>query len=132
VEIEMTFTLSIRDETTAGERLDETVLDFLTERITVRELIRSRVYQEVQDYNVGKNSRFRGLVQPLETERQLNPAERREVDWKHQFEVAQEAFQRNGFLILVGDRQVEHLDDEILIEPSTQVSFVRLVPLAGG
>ena len=128
----MTFTLSIRDETTAGERLDETVLDFLTERITVRELIRSRVYQEVQDYNVGKNSRFRGLVQPLETERQLNPAERREVDWKHQFEVAQEAFQRNGFLILVGDRQVEHLDDEILIEPSTQVSFVRLVPLAGG
>ncbi len=40
--------LKVCDETTAGEKTGEFVMDLLTERITVRELIRSRVYQEVQ------------------------------------------------------------------------------------
>ena len=44
--------LKVCDETTAGEKTGEFVMDLLTERITVRELIRSRVYQEVQDYNL--------------------------------------------------------------------------------
>ena len=48
----MTVAISIRDETTSGKVLHEWSLDVLTERITVRELIRSRVYQEVQDYNL--------------------------------------------------------------------------------
>src|SRR5205807_9397876 len=46
--------LTISDQTTAGETTGACVLDLLTERITVRELIRSRVYQEVQDYNVNQ------------------------------------------------------------------------------
>jgi hypothetical protein len=47
----MSATLTIRDETLGGEGLSEWALDVLTERITIRELIRSRVYQEVQDFN---------------------------------------------------------------------------------
>ena len=45
----MSVTLTIRDENTAGDTTHTLTLDFLTERITVRELIRSRVYQEVKD-----------------------------------------------------------------------------------
>jgi hypothetical protein len=45
----MPTTLTVRDETTSGDTLREFALELLTERITVRELIRSRVYQEVQD-----------------------------------------------------------------------------------
>jgi hypothetical protein len=48
----MTVTLRIRDETTSGDVYDERSLEFPTERITVRELIRERVYQEVQDFNL--------------------------------------------------------------------------------
>src|SRR6266478_4189702 len=59
--------LKVCDETTAGEKTGEFVMDLLTERITVRELIRSRVYQEVQDYNVKTPEYFRGLVGPAET-----------------------------------------------------------------
>lgn len=60
----MAATLTIRDETATGKNVGETVVEFLTERITVRELIRSRVYQEVQDYNRRQPETFRGLVQP--------------------------------------------------------------------
>jgi hypothetical protein len=62
----MPATLTIRDETTTGDTLHEWSLDFLTERITVRELIRSRVYQEVQDYNLRLPTHYRGLVQPTD------------------------------------------------------------------
>jgi len=38
----------------------------------VRELIRTRIYQEVQDYNRKEPEYFRGLVEPTDAERVLN------------------------------------------------------------
>jgi hypothetical protein len=132
----MSATLVIRDETSAGESTGELVLEFLTERITVRELIRSRVYQEVQDHNLKSNQTvFRGLVQPTDTERELNGyrlRQPRQIDWKTQYDTALKSFEKNGFLVLVDDQQVESLDDEIVITPQTQISFLKLVPLVGG
>src|SRR5262245_34559428 len=65
--------LRVRDETTSGDVYDERPLEFPTERITVRELIRERVYQEVQDFNrKSREQTFRGLVQPTDAERTLN------------------------------------------------------------
>jgi len=128
-------TLTIRDETATGQSVGETVLEFLTENITVRELIRSRVYQEVQDYNLKQPEHFRGLVQPTDAEQTLNGyrlKERRTIDWKKQYEKACEAFEKNGFFILVGDRQAETLEEPILISPTTNVAFVKLTPLVGG
>ena len=131
----MTATLTIRDETTAGETLHEWALEVLTERITLRELIRSRVYQEVQDYNLKQPDMFRGLVEPTDAERTLNGfklRKGRQIDWKRQFEKALEAFEQNRVLILVGDRQAQSLDEEIEVKPGTEVTFLRLVLLAGG
>jgi hypothetical protein len=34
--------------------------------------------------------------------------------------------------MLVDDRQVESLDEEITLQPNTRVSFLRLTPLVGG
>jgi len=127
--------LTISDQTTAGETMGACVLDLLTERITVRELIRSRVYQEVQDYNVNQGWVFNGLVQPEEAEKTLNGwklKKPRQLDWKRQFERAIEAFEANQIVILVNDRQAESLDEEIVVEPQTTVTFLRLVPLVGG
>jgi len=64
-------TLTIRDEALSGETLQSWALEVLTERLTVRELIRSRVYQEVQDYNVQQGQVYHGLVQPEDTEKTL-------------------------------------------------------------
>jgi hypothetical protein len=48
------------------------------------------------------------------------------------FDKALEAFEGNRFLLLVNDCQAESLDDEIVIEPGTCVSFLKLTPLVGG
>ena len=128
--------LTISDQTATGKFVGETVVEFLTERITVRELIRSRVYQEVGDYNRRKPEAFRGLVQPAEAERAVSGDYRmrspRDVDWKVQFERACDAFEHNGFFVLVNDRQAESLEEEIVLGPETRVAFVKLVPLVGG
>jgi hypothetical protein len=131
----MSATLTIHDETTSGQRMNSSTLECLTERMTVRELIRARIYQEVQDYNLKEPEYFRGLVEPSEAERTLNGFKlraKRKIDWQEQFRRACEAFERNGFFVLVGDRQATSLDEEFEVKVDTEVSFVKLVPLIGG
>jgi hypothetical protein len=128
-------TITVRDETLTGQSIAEHPLELLTEHVTVRELIGSRVYQEVQDYNRRQPETFRGLVQPTDAEQTLNGfrvRNHREIDWKEQFEKACDAFERNGFFVLIDDRQPDSLDEELTVGPDTRVSFVKLVPLVGG
>ena len=132
----MTATLTVRDETATGTVLHQRTLDFLTEHVTVRELITRRVQEEVREYNrTTERDVFVGLVQPTDAEATLNgyrPRTRRELDWEKQRDAALAAFETNGFFVLVGDRQVESLDERIRVEVGTEVSFVKLVPLVGG
>ena len=131
----MPATLTIHDETTSGARTNTFTLDCLTERMTVRELLRARIYQEVEDYNQKEPEYFRGLVEPTNAERVLNGYKlraKRKIDWQEQFNRSLEAFERNGFFVLVGDKQAESLDQEFDVKVDTEVSFVKLVPLVGG
>ena len=89
----------------------------------------------MQDYNSSEPEYFRGLVEPSESERTRNGyklRKRRKIDWQEQFNRALEAFQCNGFFVLVGDKQAERLDDAFEVKAETEVSFVKLVPLVGG
>lgn len=131
----MSVSLTIHDETASGQKTNTFTLDCLTERMTVRELIRARIYQEVQDYNQREPEYFRGLVEPAAAERALNGYKlrvKRKIDWQDQFNRAVEAFSRNGFFVMVDDRQAESLDEEFDVTINTEVSFVKLVPLVGG
>ena len=134
----MSTTLKIRDETTVGLGGDadrDFTLDVPEERITARNLIRARVYREVRDYNLDQPEIFQGLVQPSDAERTLNGFKmrsRRSIDPERQFELAKRAFYANGFILLVDDRQVAELEEEIEIRPETTVTFLKLLPLVGG
>ena len=131
----MPVTLTVHDETTAGQKGEEFTLDFLTEEITVRELIRGRIYQEVKDYNTMAPGLFRGLVEPRGAERELGGyrvRETRRLDWREQYDSAIEAFEKSRILVLVDDRQAETLDETIVVRPETRVTFLKLVPLVGG
>ena len=135
----MSITVKIQDATTLNLETDSTssvfILDLLTERITVRDLIRSRVYQEVKDYNTRQPEYFRGLVQPTEAEQSLNGyklKKPRQLNWESQLAKAIAAFEGNDFLILVDDEQVTELDEDIVITPETTITFLKLVPLVGG
>ena len=132
----MPASLTVHDETASGQKTNTFTLACLTERMTVRELIRARIYQEVRDYNNQKEPEyFRGLVEPTDAERVLNGYKlkaKRKIDWEEQFRRATDAFHRNGFFVLVGDKQAETLDQEFDVKVDTEVSFVRMVPLVGG
>ncbi|GAA5700816.1 hypothetical protein AQJ43_03040 [Streptomyces avermitilis] len=123
------------DETTSGNRGGGWGLEIAEERLALRELIRRRVFQEVAEYNARTPQVFQGLVQPEDTERVLNgyavrPGRR--IDPEAQTRLALKAFAGNGFLVLVGDRQITGLDEEIELTLGTEVTFLKLVALVGG
>ena len=126
----------VRDESASGQSLYEISLEFLSERITVRELLRERVHHEVREFNRQQDKLiFQGLVQPTDAERMLNGSKlraHRPLDWEAQFALALEGFTGNAFFVLIDNRQAEELDEEFVIGPTTTVSFVKLTPLVGG
>lgn len=129
--------LLIRDETTAslGKAEHTFTVHVSGETISIGELIRQRVTQEVEEFNNRQPAVFRMLVQPNDAERTLNGFKfhtPRSVNPVTQFEKALEAFEGNGFIVLVDDYQVQKLDDEISLHPETSVTFLKLVPLVGG
>jgi hypothetical protein len=129
----MPLTLSVLDEATNGERRAAGPFEFETVAITLRELIRARVQQDVKRFNESESEPFRSLVQPEESERVLNGLPSRPLlVWQRQFEKAVRAFNGNGFLVLVDDCQVTDLDQTIHLTPQSRVTFLKLVPLMGG
>ena len=42
------------------------------------------------------------------------------------------AFRAGQIIILMDERQLESLDEEVVVEPTTEVSFLRLTLLVGG
>ncbi|MGP3962239.1 hypothetical protein ACTWPT_40230 [Nonomuraea sp. 3N208] len=127
--------VTFRDETATGRGLEEFSLPGLPERISARELVRLRVREEVARHNAAPSHHFRGLVKPSDAEVELNGYRMRtprRLDWEKQADAAEAAFARNGFLLLVGERQIEDLDTEIDLTVDPVVSFVKLVPLVGG
>ena len=132
----MAAVLKLVDQTTRGEILREVTLTLASTRVSAREIIERRVRMEVQTFNEQQDQQvFRGLVQPTDTERELNGyrlRKPRKIDADEQIRRAIEAFESNRFFMLVGDRQVESLDELIGIARDTRVSFLKLVPLVGG
>lgn len=123
------------DETTAGEVEERFVLHLASERVTARELLESRIREEVVAYNRSLPEYFQGLVRPTEAERSLKGyrvRKRKPIDADEQLAEASTAFERNAFLMIVGDTQVLDLDQEVVLTGKTRVRFLRLVPLVGG
>jgi hypothetical protein len=127
--------VTFRDETATGKTLAEFALPDLPESISARELVRLRVREEAARYNAEPSARFTGLVRPTDAEAELNGyrmGAKRRIDWEKQADIAERAFQRNGFVLLVGDRQVEDLSEVIDLATDPVVSFIKLIPLVGG
>ena len=128
-------TLTIHDRTAVGRDIESFVIDDLPDRITVRDLIRTRVRDEVARYNLKPAERFRGLVAPEGAVQEMlgyRLRSPRRIDWEVQADAAVDAFGRNGFFLLLNGRQVTDLDEEIAVADTRDVAFVKLVQLVGG
>jgi hypothetical protein len=127
--------VTIKDTSGTGREVASVTLDGIDDRITLRDLVRTRVREEVARYNAAQGEYFAGLVMPDGAEaapggfRMPKP---RRLDWEQQAEHAIDAFSRNGFFVLVGDRQVTDLDEELSLTADSDIRFIRLVRLAGG
>lgn len=127
--------VTFRDETATGRPLHEFTLPALPDHITARELVRLRVREEVARHNANPTARFNGLVRPDDAEIQLNGylmPKPRKIDWERQADLAEQAFGRNGFILLIGDRQIDDLAERIDLTTDPVVSFIKLIPLVGG
>ena len=126
----------IVDETLGGSKRHVFNIESLDENMTVREIIRARIWQEVHEYNARQRAEaFNGLIQPTDPERRLNGDKPRNfvpIDWERQYEAALRGFESNGFFVIIGDRQAESLDETFRTGPETEVSFIKFVPLVGG
>lgn len=128
-------TITVRDEALSGEILNEIRLDVKSEHIRVKDIIAARVESEVNAYNAKLPDYFKGLIKPTEAEETLNGyklKERKPIDVEQQVFVAYDAFQKNGYFVLVDDQQVDDLEQEVRVSPETGISFVKLTPLIGG
>ncbi|WP_420386607.1 hypothetical protein [Roseivirga sp.] len=125
----------IKDETSGGDIINEIECKIESERILVRDLIALRVRTEVEAYNNKVPEYFYGLVKPTESEKTLNGfrlLNKKWLDVEGQIYVALEAFQKNGFFVLVDNRQCESLDEELLVNSESEISFLKLTQLVGG
>jgi hypothetical protein len=133
--IKKMITLTIKDETPGGKTVNELLVSFEHELVTVQDIIKARVMAEVEAYNNKMPAYFNGLVQPGEAERTLNGfrlKEKRKVDAALQCTAALEAFLKNGFFLLIDNIQSESLEQMVVINSKTIISFIKLTPLVGG
>jgi hypothetical protein len=128
--------VTIQDQTIGGPITHEMVIDFLTEEITLRELIKGRVYQEVKDANTRQDDLPMAMLKLTETEKELNQIrttkKQKMIDFQKQYDKAIDAFLKSRFFVLVDDSQPTALDETITLRPDTKVTFVKLVYLTGG
>ncbi len=131
----MALTVTINDSTGTGKITNSINLFFKHDLITVKELIEARVIKEVKDFNERQPEYFQGLVQPTRAEQTLNGyrlRERKKIDAEKQVYIALDAFQKNGYFVLIDDKQADSLEQEVLLTASSTINFVKLTPLVGG
>jgi hypothetical protein len=129
--------VAIRDQAGARATAEPALELDIPAASTLRDLIRTRVREEVAKANaaISEGRAFRTFVQPTEAEATLNGyrlRRSRRIDWRRQADEAERAFGRNGFFVLVDGRQVEDLDEVLALTADSEVRFVRLTPLVGG
>lgn len=124
-------------------------LNLLKEHLTVAELIRRSVEEQVHELVVkrrmdaqqARRALDRHYLTAAEIAAQAEhgavryPSNRAtEIPQIDSTEVhkALHAFEVGSYIILVNGQQVEHLDEELTFSSNTKVTFLRLMPLVGG
>jgi len=125
----------LRDADLPQTDVVDAVLPFSSSVVTTQELIAERVRAEcdkrLPDRMASRLLRLDALneAEQAEFQAQLSTAVEN-VDL--QIERALEAFETNGFLLLVDETQVTDLDEEVHLGSGSVVTFVQLTPLVGG
>ena len=129
-------TITLTDATIMGKTLYQLNISTKKEQLSVQEIISQRVILEVDNYNnkmTQKENNY-DLITPKKEEQILNKGvrNRRKINKEKQIQRALDAFNQNGFFILINDLQAESLDQQVTISDNLLINFVKLTPLVGG
>lgn len=127
----------------ARHGVGDVLIELTTDRTTARELIRRAVEEQIRllaaDVARRRDTGHRPYLLPEDVRAQAAggvvrpptapPALPNVTDAVTR---AHRAFERNVFVVFVGGRQVDRLDEEIVLRPGEPVVFLRLTALAGG
>ncbi|MEV0807244.1 hypothetical protein [Micromonospora sp. NPDC050200] len=119
------------------------LVELADDRTTVRELIRKAVEEQIRllgvDVSRRRDMHDRQYLLAEEIQAQaasgvirLPAAPLALPDITEAVARAHRAFERNVFVVFVAGRQVDRLDEEIVLRPGEPVVFLRLTALAGG
>lgn len=128
-------TIAIKDENFSGKVLQEVQVGFSSNTVTIKDVIEARVRQEVERYNQKLPDYYNGLIEPNDAEKTINGYKQRTkktIDAEKQVYVALDAFQKNGFFVLVDNQQCTELEQTVQLTSNTHIAFVKLTPLVGG
>ena len=130
------FSVKVQDENLPRTEVVEILLKLSSAQLTARDLISERVLAECDRLLVdSKGALAPFLIKPTEDEIALNgvrSVRNNPMDPENRVKTALEAFETNGFILLVDDIQIESLDQEIKMTPTSVVTFLKLTPLVGG
>ncbi len=123
--------ITIRDETASGQLIHETVLDLDSKRTTVRDLIRIRHFQDLE------NRMMKHLLQSNQSGDATPDAEHKSPsasgrptkdEWKAEIRNTINCFLNNDFYVLIDNYQPDTLDQRVPLQPNSQVRFIGNVP----
>ena len=123
-------TINIHDEDARGNRVHSFRMPNSQDKILVKDLIKSRVKNEIERFNVQRPVCFFSLVQPEDAEitaRGYRLMVHRAIDWAAQSDAALEGFEKKCFLINANGKDYQALDDEVEIGNSTEITFVKFM-----
>lgn len=127
--------IRIKDESISGNTNNSFSIEVDSDTISVGEIIKNRIFEEVKKYNQRMPEFFNSLVQPTNTEKELNGFKfkvKRQIDPEKQYYLALDAFQKNGFFMIINGEQVDELEEQVAVIDNMEVSFIKLTPLVGG
>ena len=133
--------LTLRDQVNARPSIHALIIQWregipLTPRALIRE--RVRLEWEARDATAAPREALAPLVETPKPDAALQDTPEggsrtpRPPTLEDVTTVALDGFVRNAFFLVVDGRQVTHLDEVILLRPTSHVTFVRLLPLKGG
>ena len=115
-----------------GQRLRHTQLT-VPSTLTVRELIRRKVEQEVTEYLAGARPGISGeYLAPETLIRAQTPAALAPGAVAVEIAHAQHAFAARDYMIVIDDHRIVDSNAVVTLSPTTRIEFIKILPLVGG
>jgi len=135
-----TVTIKVVDQIGIQKQTLELVVPKL--QLTVSELIRLRVHNEFTSAKLYHETasqqakEIRKVVDGKADKQFIWMDSIRKIDlnttWEAEAEKACQNFQNSEFIIIAAGKQLESLDDELILDQESTVKFIKLLPLVGG